>query len=90
MITMRKIQLSAGAVILNGLLSLTPIYPSTALANPCAQIITCYNRLTCSANGLSFCQSIALSGCTATSFVCAGYNIECGAPILGVIECNYN
>jgi hypothetical protein len=61
----RKIQVASAAVIANGLLALTALSPSVALANPCAIQQFCHF---CA--NLAYCQSHALPGCTATSVTC--------------------
>jgi hypothetical protein len=67
----RKVQLGAAAVIANGVIALSALSPNVALANPCATQAFCG---VCA--NLSFCQSAAKPGCTATSFVCAP--VACG------------
>ena len=66
--TKRKLHLGAMAVIASGLVALTTLAPRVAVANPCASQTRC--GVGCGTNLLSFCQSIALSGCTATSYQC--------------------
>jgi hypothetical protein len=81
----RRFQLGSAAVIANGLLALTALSPSPALANPCTgQVIPC------SCHNLAYCQSIAKPGCTATSVVCTNlFPPICGSN--GIITiCHYD
>jgi hypothetical protein len=64
----RKIQFGAAAVVANGLLALTALSPSTALANPCTDIGLCL--ATCATP--SICNQVAPAGCHETSLTCAG------------------
>lgn len=67
--TQRKVQLSAAAVVANGLAALYAIAPSTALANPCAPI---YNEESiCFIDAYTYCQQRAQPGCTPTSASCS-------------------
>jgi len=89
--TMKKFQLGAGVVILNGLLSLTAMSPSVALANPCSPVVTCVPLTTCMSNGLAFCQQVAPAGCTPTSFTCFGHVPPCTfPPFASALQCQYN
>jgi hypothetical protein len=67
MVTKRRLQLGAAAVIVNGLLALSAMAPTPAVA------ASCTTQLFCGFCGnLSFCQAHAQPGCTATSGTCAG------------------
>jgi hypothetical protein len=80
--TVRKLQLGAVAVILNGLAAFTAMTPQAALANPCPVRGFCGLCPT-----LAYCQSIASPGCTATSTSCVA--IPCaGTLVLGA--CHYD
>jgi hypothetical protein len=77
-----RLQLAAGVVIANGLLAMTVMAPRPALANPCAPIARCGSCFP-----LSYCQSIAPPGCTATSVTCTPDACPPNKP-LG--QCLYN
>lgn len=86
----RKIQLVAGAVVANGLLALTVMSPSLALANPCAPKQICTPSCTIPpASNLKLCQNVAPPGCTATSFTCY-YSNGCHAAFLWGLTCRYD
>ena len=89
----RKLQLGSVAVALSGIWSLGLLSPTVALANPCSPINTCYgsNHTVCESGGAAYCQSIAPSGCTVTSFTCqptAECNVFPQKP--SGITCNFN
>jgi hypothetical protein len=71
--TKRKLQLSAAAVIANGLLALTAMSPRPALANPCSPNSSCdYVGTTCNTGAaIARCNAYhAAPGCTATAATC--------------------
>jgi hypothetical protein len=77
-----KLQWAAGAVIANGLLAMTAMAPRPALANPCSPYLRCGSCFP-----LSYCQSIAPPGCTATSTTCTP---DACPPNLVLGRCYYN
>jgi hypothetical protein len=85
MLIKRKIQFGAAVVIANGVLALTVLTSQPAFANPCGEQAKCASAC----QNLSYCQSIALPGCTATSVTCLRTPIICsnGGPLT---ECFYN
>lgn len=66
--TTRKVQLSAAAVIANGVLALSLMSPPSALADSCESRVLCG---VCSGNPTQDCQNAA-PGCTVTFAICSG------------------
>jgi len=90
--TKRKIQLGAVAIIGNGILALTALSSSPALATSCTSGNFCV--LACSSQGaVSQCQAIQ-PGCTVVSAMCAIQGCNTGLPPphqFGVlISCTYS
>ena len=86
----RKIQISATAVIINGVLALSGILPGPALANPCATIYICWLTEHCpppSAQN-TICQAHAPTGCTVTAMECPVF-ICSNPPDVVAIECDF-
>jgi hypothetical protein len=83
----RKIQLSAGAVLLSGIAAITMLAPRSAQANPCAQIVVC--DTSCPSNLDAACQSVAPSGCTVTSATCIPDSPLSACFHVAAIICNF-
>ena len=88
MLTKRKIQLGAFAVMANGFLALTLLSPREAQANPCTAIQHCIG--VCPTNLVAYCTASAPAGCTPTAEACAvGPPPVCGNLHFWV-SCQYN
>jgi hypothetical protein len=83
--TKRKIQISASAVIANGILALAFITPSPSFAQSCANYFNCDTTGVCPTFVRAFCLARA-PGCTLAVAQCVT-NAGCGANQL--IECYY-
>jgi len=85
MISIRKIQMLAAAVIVNGALALTLMSPQGAQAASCSPVVMCGPALVCSV-GPQACPSVA--GCQVVSVSCGD---TCGTwPIYqAYVSCNY-
>jgi hypothetical protein len=86
----RKIQLAAAAVIVNGVLALEILSPTTALAASCGPIDSpCLpgSLATCLSAGLAWCRTFTPPGCTFTGDECLGTS---GCPVGDVkVACFY-
>jgi hypothetical protein len=86
--THRKLQIGAAVVMANGLIALSAVSPTAAVANPCATYAACF--VSCPANTAQFCQSIAPSGCTVTSSSCFVSQLFPPCPGLAWVSCRYD
>lgn len=69
----RKLQLGAGAVILNCVMALSAVSPQTALASACQP------KIVYGCGSLAACQVYADPGCTAVSTECITFGCGCQA-----------
>lgn len=82
--TCRKIQLSAAAVVANGLMALGTMSPNVAHANPCAPKYTATDAGCGDVEIVCNFQAPPDPGCTFTSGTCWP------GPNMGVYECRYD